>query len=230
VVPKWMQDCYYGRKNLALIVKAVIMVLNYDKSQGMNMLHTMLKDKKLILASASPRRKEIFLMLGLSPLIIPSNIHEPIENVQPGVLVRKHSFHKAKSVAAQFDDDTVVVGADTLVYLDKTILGKPRDRIEASEYLLKLSGRSHTVFSGIAISYKRQILVDYEKSVVTFSKFSDTDLEEYIDTKEPFDKAGAYGIQGYGSQFITSIKGCYFNVMGFPVHLFYKMLSVLLIK
>ncbi len=189
------------------------------------MLHELLKDKKLVLASASPRRLDIFKMLGLSPLIIHPKVHEPIDERPPWLLVKNHASHKAQTIRKLFDANTVIVAADTLVYIDKTILGKPDNRADAEKYLRMLSGKSHTVYTGVSILWCNQEIVEYEKSIVKFKELSDEEIKAYIKTKEPMDKAGAYGIQGYGCQFISGISGCYFNVMGFPVHLFYTMLN-----
>jgi len=194
------------------------------------MLHELLKDKKLILASASPRRLEIFKMLGLNPLVIPADVHEPIDERPPWILVKNHASHKAKAIVKLYDTNTVVVGADTLVYIDKTTLGKPDSEADAEIYLTILSGKTHYVYTGISILYRNQEIVDYAKSSVTFKELSEQEIITYIKTKEPMDKAGAYGIQGYGSQLVKSIKGCYFNVMGFPVSLFYEMLTKLIVK
>ena len=192
------------------------------------MLHELLKDKKLVLASASPRRLEIFKMLGLSPLIIPADVHEPIDERPPWILVKHHASHKAQTIKKLFDDNSVIVAADTLVCIDKVTLGKPESKAEAERYLNMLSGKSHVVYTGVSILWRNKELVDYAKTTVKFKELTEQEIKEYIKTKEPMDKAGAYGIQGYGCQFITGISGCYFNVMGFPVQLFYKMLEELL--
>jgi len=188
------------------------------------MLHEILNDKKLVLASASPRRKDIFDLLGLNPLIIPANIHEPIDERSPWLIVKSHALHKATKVSKLFDANTVIVAADTLVYLNKTILGKPECRLDAENYLAMLSNKTHSVYTGVSILYKNRTFTDYEKSFVQFKELTHKEIQSYVNTSEPYDKAGGYGIQGYGSQFIKGIKGCYFNVMGFPVHLFYTMM------
>lgn len=194
------------------------------------MLHELLKDKKLILASASPRRLEIFKMLGLNPLVVPADVHEPIDERPPWILVKSHASHKAKAIVKLYDMNTVVVAADTLVYIDKTTLGKPESKAEAEKYLAMLSGSTHYVYTGISILWRNQEMVDYAKSAVTFKELTEKEINTYIRTKEPMDKAGAYGVQGYGCQFVERISGCYFNVMGFPVNLFYEMLTKLIIK
>jgi len=188
----------------------------------------MLKDMELVLASASPRRQEIFKMLGLNPLIIPARVHEPIDERPPWLLVKSHASHKAHKITKLFNENAIIVAADTLVYVDKTVLGKPANKADAEIYLSLLSGKSHFVYTGVSILWRNQEITDYEKSVVKFKELTEQEIKAYIKTKEPMDKAGAYGIQGYGCQFISGINGCYFNVMGFPVHLFYKMLKKLL--
>jgi len=189
------------------------------------MLHELLKDRKLVLASASPRRRDIFNMLGLSPLVIHSDIHEPIDARPPRYIVRSHAVHKAESVSGRFDENTVIVAADTLVSIDGQVLGKPDSEKQALHYLTLLSGKQHSVYTGVCILYQNKRCVRYAKSLVRFKDLSQSEINSYLLTKEPFDKAGAYGIQGYGSQFIAEIKGCYFNVMGFPVNLFYTMMQ-----
>jgi septum formation protein len=193
------------------------------------MIHNLLKDIQVILASASPRRKEIFKLIGVKALQIPSCLDEKMLNVPPGKLVTIHSWQKAKAVQEKVDSDCLIVAADTIVYFDSKILGKPVDKFQAAEYLTLLSGNHHYVYTGIAIAYKNNLYKKFTRSRVDFKQLTSSEIETYLQTKEPFDKAGAYGIQGYGSQFIEKISGCYFNVMGFPVSLFYSMLKEILI-
>ena len=189
------------------------------------MIHTMLNDKKIVLASASPRRKVIMDQIGLNVLQIPANIPEIRISDNPRVLVKALAKEKALAVAERVDADCVIIAADTVVYFNKEILEKPHSEMQAADFLMQLSGNSHYVYTGIAIHYKKSIICDYTKSLVQFKELSAREIDEYIQTKEPMDKAGAYGIQGYGSQFVNKISGCYFNVMGFPVSLFYDMLN-----
>jgi len=189
------------------------------------MIHKILKDVPLILASASPRRKEIFELIGLKALQIPADIHEEILPVSPAKLVKIYSREKAEKVARQVDPECLVIAADTIVYIDGKILGKPENVIEAAEYLTRLSTNFHYVYTGISLCYKNNIYSKYAKSRVQFKKLTAIEIETYIKTGEPLDKAGAYGIQGYGAQFIEQISGCYFNVMGFPISLFYEMIK-----
>ncbi|OPX28396.1 MAG: septum formation protein Maf [Candidatus Cloacimonas sp. 4484_143] len=194
------------------------------------MIHNLLKDKEIILASASPRRMEIFKLVGLTAIQMPSHIEEDMIYDNPIKLVKYHAKNKALAIKKQFENDHIVVGADTIVYHDNVILEKPVDIYQAADFLSRLSNSVHYVYTGIAIAYKNQIISDYAKSRVEFSPLSALEIEEYIKTREPLDKAGAYGIQGYGSQFIKKINGCYFNVMGFPVSLFYKMVKSIVSK
>ncbi len=189
------------------------------------MIHNILKNKKVILASASPRRRSIFQQIGINALQMPANIPEIHTTKNPRILVQNLAKSKAVNIAEQVDEDCVIIAADTIVYFEKEILEKPLSERQAVEYLTRLSGKSHYVYTGIAIWYKNQLISDYTKSCVTFSEISENDIKEYLKTKEPMDKAGAYGIQGFGSQFVSKISGCYFNVMGFPVSLFYEMLK-----
>ena len=192
------------------------------------MIHNLLKDKQVILASASPRRKEIFKLIGVKALQIPSHIDEDIVYDNPIKLVKFHAENKAKEIRKKVDNDYLIVAADTIVYQNNEVLFKPRNIHQATDFLTQLSGTNHYVYTGVAIAYKNNLISDYEKTRVEFNPLSAREIEEYIKTKEPMDKAGAYGIQGYGSQFIKRVSGCYFNVMGFPVTLFYNMLKRML--
>ncbi len=192
------------------------------------MIHNLLKDKKVILASASPRRKEIFKLIGVKALQMPSYIEEDNIFNNPVKLVKFHAENKAKEIRKKVDNNYLIVAADTIVYQNDEVLVKPRNIHQAADFLTQLSDTSHYVYTGIAIAYKNNLISDYEKTRVEFNPLSAREIEEYIKTKEPMDKAGAYGIQGYGSQFIKRVSGCYFNVMGFPVMLFYNMLKKIL--
>jgi nucleoside triphosphate pyrophosphatase len=192
------------------------------------MIHNLLKNIPIVLASSSPRRKEIFELIGLKALQVPANTKEEMLPVSPAKLVATHSLEKARAVKAMVDSDCLIVAADTIVYHNHVILGKPEDPMQAAEYLTLLSGDNHYVYTGITIYYKNSYYKRFTRSRVEFKTLTSREIEDYIMTKEPLDKAGAYGIQGYGSQFIKKISGCYFNVMGFPVSLFYNMLKEIL--
>ncbi len=191
----------------------------------MLMLHMLLQDKKVVLASASPRRRELFKMLGLTPLIVPARVDEPLTAETAYRQAMRHARNKASAIAAKMDPEAVVVGADTLVVLDGRILGKPDSPQQAADYLRLLSGQTHKVYTGVCVCWRSQCCCQYERSSVEFAALSDAEIQAYVANKEPLDKAGAYGIQGYGSQFIRRIQGDYFNVMGFPIHLFYNMIQ-----
>ncbi|MDD2228336.1 MAG: Maf family protein [Candidatus Cloacimonetes bacterium] len=192
------------------------------------MIHEMLCNYQLVLASASPRRKELFSLLGLTASIIPADIAEPLTNEKPHVQAMTHAKNKAQFVLSTVPKGQIVIAADTLVAIDAKVLGKPSNELQAREYLRILSKREHIVFTGICLGLNSQILCDYEQTSVSFAAISEDEISSYLKTGEPLDKAGAYGIQGYGSQFITGVNGCYFNVMGFPIRKFYEMLQVLL--
>jgi septum formation protein len=188
------------------------------------MIHNLLHDKKLVLASGSPRRKALFKMLGLNTLIVPAGVDEPITSDTPYAQAMRHARNKARAIAAKMDPEAVVVGADTIVVLEGRILGKPENAEQAFNYLKLLSGNTHKVYTGVCVCWRMACETRYERSLVEFASLTDDEIRSYIETKEPMDKAGAYGIQGFGSQFIKRIQGCYFNVMGFPIHLFYNMI------
>jgi len=192
------------------------------KPKDNNMLHCILQDKRLILASASPRRRDILALLGLSFDVVVSNIAEPITEDEPHIQAMRHALGKTAEIA---ETDALVIGADTIVVLNGRILGKPSDEVQARDYLSQLSGRDHEVLTGICVRYGDRYYTDFAQSRVWFSELTETEIIEYIATRESMDKAGAYGIQGYGSQFIHHIEGCYFNVMGFPVQTFYALIQ-----
>ena len=192
------------------------------------MIHDLLRGKKIVLASASPRRVEIFKLVGIKAIQMPAHLEEETIYDNPIKLVKYHAKNKAMAIKKQFENDHIIIGADTIVYHDNKILEKPVDIYQAADFLSRLSNSSHYVYTGVAIAYRNQVITDYEKTRVQFECLSASEIEEYIKTKEPMDKAGAYGIQGYGSQFIKKISGCYFNVMGFPVSCFYKLLREIL--
>ncbi len=186
------------------------------------MLHNILRNYKLILASQSPRRREIFDMLRINYNVKISDIAEPITDEDPALQAERHAKNKALAILASCSKSEIVVSADTIVIIEGRLMGKPADRDEAANHLRLLSGRSHTVITGICIAQKDRWVTAHELTEVRFANISEDEIRDYVQTNEPMDKAGAYGIQGFGSQFVTRINGCYFNVMGFPVHLFYK--------
>lgn len=172
----------------------------------------------IILASASPRRKELLEQIGCCFRIETADTEEASgEGMTPSELVMKNAHLKAAAVAA-LHPDIPVLGADTVVSLDGNIYGKPRDREHAIEMLTSFSGRAHQVMTGIALAWKGCIWQAYETTEVVFAPLSAASITRYVDTGEPADKAGAYGIQGRAAVFVEQIRGSYSNVVGLPLH------------
>jgi septum formation protein len=175
--------------------------------------------RKIVLASASPRRKELLEQCGVSPEIIASHIEERFsQDHTPEEIAMSLAFQKAMSIAGRLEEG-LVIGADTVVVLDEEILGKPLNYEEAFSMLKSLSGKCHRVVTGYSIidSEGRGKVVDYETTDVYFRTLSDEEISDYVSTGECNDKAGAYGIQGKGALLVEKIEGCYFNVMGLPI-------------
>ncbi len=178
----------------------------------------------IVLASASPRRAEILSNAGI-PFVrdVPKDIDEtPLAGERAKDYVIRLAREKAEAVA--IDPDRIVLGADTTVVVGDEILGKPSDAGDAARMLRLLSGRAHEVITGICLRDCRGCIVDAATTRVWFSPLSGTEIEAYVSSGEPMDKAGAYGIQGLASKLITRIEGCYFNVMGLPISMVYAHL------
>ena len=174
---------------------------------------------KVILASASPRRKEILQNTKLNFDIQKSDIEEVIlENESPEDMVVRLAYEKAFDVAKR-NTDRLVIGADTIVALDNEVLGKPKDQNEAYQMIKRLSNKTHKVITGISLINLKEnkIIKDYVVSFVTFKDLSEDSIKDYINTNESLDKAGAYGIQGYGALLVKNIQGDYFNIVGLPI-------------
>ena len=174
----------------------------------------------VILASGSPRRKELLEMLRVKNLmIIPARGEEKAHpELSPDALVKELSRCKAAEVAAQHAKaDDVVIGADTIVVLDGQVLGKPHDTADAKRMLSALSGRAHTVYTGVTVIRGGTVLSHAEETQVHFRPLTAAEIEAYVATGEPMDKAGAYGAQGYASLFVEKLEGDFFNVMGLPL-------------
>lgn len=182
---------------------------------------------RIVLASKSPRRKEILENLGIEFEVITADTDESSDIKDPCLLVEELSKRKGCAVLSLLDsnDDTLVISSDTVVTLDGKILGKPKSKEDAVTMLRTLSDKAHKVFSGVTLIYNGKILTDSEITEVKFSKLSDEIIEKYVETNEPMDKAGSYAVQGLASMMIEGINGCYFNVVGFPVHKFATMLT-----
>jgi septum formation protein len=182
-------------------------------------MHTDPPNRPLILASQSPRRRYLLEQAGLRFEVVPSGIDEAgFALTSPDRYVRRLAEAKALDVAAAHPD-AWVIGADTIVLIDATVLGKPGGREEARAMLQRLSGRTHQVYTGYSICCRRRerTLTDVAVTDVTFKTLSDDEIEWYIHTDEPFDKAGAYAIQGLGTFLVRRINGSYTNVVGLPV-------------
>lgn len=174
-------------------------------------------EQRLLLASGSPRRKELLQNMKLSFDVIVSNIEETIdETISPEELVQSLSYQKASSIA-QNHPEAYVIGADTIVLLENQVLGKPTDKENALQMLLQLSGRQHHVLTGVTIIKDKQMVSFYERTLIEFWSLTHDEIWNYIKTGEPMDKAGAYGIQGLGAYFVKRINGDYYSVVGLPV-------------
>lgn len=174
---------------------------------------------EIILASASPRRKEILGNTNVKFTVIKSEIDEVVlDNEKPQQVVMRLAFEKCLDIASKHEED-LVIGADTIVVLDDEILGKPKDKNEAYEMIKKLSNRTHQVMTGISLInlHSNKKIIDCVVSDVKFKDLSEEDIKDYIQTNESLDKAGAYGIQGYGALLVEEIKGDYFNIVGLPI-------------
>ena len=188
---------------------------------------------KIILASGSPRRKELLLQIGIVPEIIVSHVEEKITSDIPAEVVMSLAEQKAVDVAKEMPEGTVILGADTVVAADGKILGKPKSHEEAYEMIRSLAGRSHQVYTGVCLVKKGPegeadtVVSFYDETDVNVSPMTEKEIREYADSEEPMDKAGSYAVQGFFARYIDGLKGSYANVMGLPVHLVYQELKKL---
>ena len=173
----------------------------------------------IILASQSPRRRELLERMGLAGFrVVSPDVDEHMEeDLPPAQLVCRLSQRKARVVREQVGDEGLIIAADTVVALDGAVLGKPADELAAFKMLSTLSGVRHQVYTGLTVLRGGEEHTEYEVTDVSFRELTQGEIEDYIRTGEPMDKAGAYGIQGYGALFISGIQGDYYNVMGLPV-------------
>ena len=183
----------------------------------------------IVLASASPRRRELLTMLGVKDFkIIPAEGDEIIEEgMTPAEAVCALSRAKAEEVSKKCSSSDVIIAADTIVVLDGDILGKPADKNDAFRMLTLLSGRAHTVFTGVTVMQGKTVFSEFERTLVRFRDITEREIDAYIKTGEPMDKAGSYGAQGIGALFIEGIEGDFFNVMGLPLCRLSNMLEQL---
>ncbi len=172
---------------------------------------------RVILASSSPRRRELLNLIGIPHDVLPADVNESLHaGEQPVPHAERLARAKALTVAAR-EPSAVVIGADTIVVVDDEILGKPADEGDAYRMLRMLSGREHRVVTAVAVALDGEIVSSVEEVQVTFRDLSDSEIADYIATREPMDKAGSYGIQGYGATIVRKVEGDYFAVMGLPL-------------
>jgi septum formation protein len=172
---------------------------------------------RVVLASASPRRRQLLNLIGIPHEVRPANIDETMRVRETP---RRHAERLARekaSAIAKRDPDLITIGADTIVVVNRKVLGKPRDADDAARMLALLSGREHVVTTAVAVSRGKKLRSAVEEVRVRFRRLRDDEIEAYIATGEPMDKAGAYGIQGYGATIVERIEGDYFAVMGLPI-------------
>lgn len=181
-------------------------------------------EKKLILASASPRRSELLNQIGIGFTVDVSDTDEASDQTDPGLLVSELSFRKASAVFARHQDD-VVLAADTVVYSDGHILGKPASRQMAGEMIRVLSGKVHQVYTGVTVIDRDGAFTDYCITDVRFRTISESELEAYLNTGDYAGKAGAYAIQGRAAVFCNGITGDFSNVVGLPIPMVYDFLK-----
>jgi len=171
---------------------------------------------RVILASQSPRRRELLTLVGITHEVMPANVDE---TYLPGEAPAAHAERLARAKASTIAiPDAVVIGSDTIVVVDGDVLGKPTDGAEAARMLERLSGRTHIVMTAVAVAWRGRIESAVEEVAVTFHVLSPAIISGYVATREPMDKAGAYGIQGYGATLVNRVDGDYFAVMGLPLH------------
>lgn len=185
--------------------------------------------KKIILASASPRRKELLEQIGMDFEVMVCGGEAPTETMIPEEVVKEHALQKMKAVLAHLEemdrkDDVIILSADTVVSYDNQILEKPKDEQDAQNMLAMLQGNTHQVYTGVALydylSKKKKVFA--QKTEVSFYPMTEEEIASYISTKEPMDKAGSYGIQGIGGKFVREIRGDYNNVVGLPIARIYQ--------
>lgn len=192
------------------------------KRKDINKLKMKITEKKIILASSSPRRISIFKALGLDFVIEKANVNErPLKNEKAKNLVQRLAKEKALKIARKYQNrDCLIIGFDTTVELEGKIFGKPKDKKEAFNILKKLNGKKHFVYTGIAIvnPLTKKIIVDIEKTAVYFRQLSKKEIKDYVASNEPMGKAGAYAIQEKGAILVKKINGDFYNVVGLPIN------------
>ncbi len=185
-------------------------------------------EKRVILASKSPRRIELFEKYGICAESCPADIDETLPDslALPREIVEYLALKKARAVAQKYTDGEIIIAADTLVFADDKILGKPKDKDDARDMMRLLSGNTHSVLSGICIICGDKTVTESVRTTVTFKSLSQGEIESYISTPDPYDKAGGYGIQSLGGAFVQEIHGDYYNVVGLPISRLLELLKV----
>lgn len=198
-------------------VDSIIVTLNKEEPFNMD----------IILASQSPRRKELLGQMGLRGFKVTSpEVDETVdEHLPPAQVVEELSRRKAMAVARHADGDDLIIAADTVVALEGAVLGKPADQREAFAMLTALSGNRHYVYTGLTVIQGDRVVTQHECTTVTFRDLEPEEISHYIATGEPMDKAGAYGIQGLGAMLVSGIEGDYFNVVGLPIFRLSRILA-----
>ena len=197
----------------------------FDNSSKINPNKRIKQMKHIILASASPRRKEILELADLKFDVMPSDAQEITTKTAPNEVVMELASIKAKDIYEKSEKQSMIVGADTVVAYQGQILGKPADEADAKRMLTMLSGQTHEVYTGVCVIEDGKTKTFYEETKVTFYEISDEQVDHYIKTGEPMDKAGSYGIQGKAAVFIKGIEGDYYNVVGFPIARFLQEIT-----
>ena len=186
--------------------------------------------RHVVLASQSPRRRELLTLVGIAHEVRPADIDEAyLAGEQPAAHAERLAREKARVVAREWPD-AIVIGSDTIVVVDGDVLGKPRDEAHAAQMLARLSGRSHVVMTAVAVEYRGEMRSSVEEVGVTFHTMTAPEIAAYIATREPMDKAGAYGIQGFGATIVERVDGDYFAVMGLPLQRLVRLMSELGIR
>ena len=187
--------------------------------------------KKIVLASASPRRLELLRQIGIEPEVIVSHVEEVVTSSEPGEVVMELSRQKAEDVARGQSAQTLVIGSDTVVAVDGKIVGKPHDHEEAAEMIRSIEGRAHQVYTGVCMVLKGEsgeedvVSNFFDATDVEVYPMTDEEILEYAYSEEPMDKAGAYAVQGFFGRYIKGLKGSYANVMGLPISRLYQELK-----
>lgn len=182
---------------------------------------------RVILASSSPRRLQLLQQIGIEAEVRPAAFDELSTGKMADEVVLANAVGKCQAVCAAYGDKVPVIAADTVVVLDGQILGKPKDAADAVRMLTELSGRTHKVLTGVAVSFDGRQLAEVCETEVIFRTLTAAEIADYVATGEPLDKAGAYGIQGRGAVFVEKINGCYNNVVGLPLTRLHLMLAKL---